>query len=148
MTGGHSMSFEQLINKNSLPASHLFRYLQIRHFIKSCLSTFADIPRHNTIENITNVRRGSKRAVAILYQTLISHESTSTDRSRTRSRCSVNARHNLIQFKVIHRLHYSKVKVSQMYPSVSALCNKCKNQEGTLRHQYWTCPSLILVFCI
>ena len=29
-----------------------------------------------------------------------------------------------------------------MYPNVSALCNKCRNQAGTLTHQLWTCPSL------
>ena len=57
-------------------------------------------------------------------------------------RCSINARHKLIQFKITHRLHYSKLKVNKMYPNVSALCNKCKNQVGTLTHQLWTCPSL------
>ena len=107
--------------------------------------------------------QAEKGAVAILYQSLINHSPPSTDRLRTEwetelgipltekfwdsclmniHRSSVNARHNLIQFKVIHRLHYSKVKVSKMYPSLSAFCNKCKNQKGTLTHQFWTCPNL------
>lgn len=29
-----------------------------------------------------------------------------------------------------------------MYPNVSGLCNMCKNQEGTLTHQFRTCPKL------
>ncbi len=33
--------------------------------------------------------------------------------------CSVNSRHQLIQFKVIHRLHYTKTKLHKMFSSVS-----------------------------
>lgn len=58
------------------------------------------------------------------------------------NRCSINARHNRIQFQIIHRLHYLKQKVNKMYTNISALCTKCKNQVGTLTHQLWTCPCL------
>lgn len=55
---------------------------------------------------------------------------------------SVNARHNLVQFKVIHRLHYSKVKLHKIFPDTSPLCERCKQDEGTLTHLFWTCPKL------
>lgn len=61
--------------------------------------------------------------------------------SRIRS-CSVNVRHQLIQFKVLHRLHYSKTKLHRIYPSISPLCDRCKSAEGSLAHLFWTCPSL------
>lgn len=48
------------------------------------------------------------------------------------------ARHNLIQFKVIHRLHYSKLNHHKTYPTISPLCNKCKMLEGTLLYSLWS----------
>ncbi len=56
--------------------------------------------------------------------------------------CSVNSRHQLIQFKVIHRLHYTKTKLHKMFSSVSPFCDKCKVMEDTTAHAFWYCPSL------
>ncbi len=56
--------------------------------------------------------------------------------------CSVNSRHQLIQFKVIHRLHYTKTKLHKMFSSVSPFCDKCKVTEDTTAHACWYCPSL------
>lgn len=58
--------------------------------------------------------------------------------------CSTNTRHRLIQFKVVHRLHYSRTKLNRIYPSVPALCHRCSAAEGTLAHLFWFCPRL---FC-
>ena len=54
----------------------------------------------------------------------------------------MNARHNLVQFKVIHRLHYSKVKLHKIFPDTSPLCETFKQEEGTLTHLFWTYPKL------
>lgn len=56
--------------------------------------------------------------------------------------CSVNARLQLIQFKVIHRLHYSKAKVHTFFTQTSPLCDRCKIANCTLAHQFWLCPIL------
>lgn len=56
--------------------------------------------------------------------------------------CSVNVRHQLIQFKVMHRLHFSKTKLHRIYPNISPLCDRCKSAEGSLAHLFWTCPNL------
>lgn len=40
-----------------------------------------------------------------------------------------NARHHLIQFKIIHRLHYSKVKLSKNYQDLSSICDKSTTQK-------------------
>lgn len=47
-----------------------------------------------------------------------------------------------IQFKVLHRLHYSCTKLHSFYFSVSPTCSKCKSAEGTLGHLSWLCPKL------
>ena len=55
---------------------------------------------------------------------------------------SINARHRLIQFKAVHRLYYTKSRLNAIYPDISPLCDKCKQDTGTLTHQLWLCPSL------
>ena len=54
--------------------------------------------------------------------------------------CSINSRHGLIRFKVIHRFHYSKARLHTFYSLVSPLCDKCKSKDGTLLHLFWGCP--------
>ena len=39
-------------------------------------------------------------------------------------KCSINSRYHLIQFKVIHRLHYSKTKLYRIFESVSPTCDR------------------------
>uniref|UniRef100_A0A3B3H857 Uncharacterized protein n=1 Tax=Oryzias latipes TaxID=8090 RepID=A0A3B3H857_ORYLA len=46
----------------------------------------------------------------------------------------------MIQFKVLHRLHYSKTKLNKIFPAVSAICDRCKTSE--LGHLFWFCPLL------
>ncbi len=55
---------------------------------------------------------------------------------------SLCARHCLIQFKVVHRAHISKAKLSSIYPDISPYCVKCKHVEASLIHMYWSCSSL------
>lgn len=57
-------------------------------------------------------------------------------------RSSICARHSLIQFKVVHRLHLSKAKLAKMYPSVDPTCSRCKQSPATLAHMFWLCPRL------
>lgn len=55
---------------------------------------------------------------------------------------SINARLCLIQFKIVHRLHYSREKINKIYPESSPLCEKCMAERGTLLHSYALCPTL------
>lgn len=41
---GHFASFAQLQDKYSIPNSHFFRYLQIRHYVKQTFENFESIP--------------------------------------------------------------------------------------------------------
>ena len=68
---------------------------------------------------------------------------------RNIQKCSVNTRHNLIQYKVLHRLHYSQEKLHKFYPDVPPTCNRCKSSIGTLAHSFWACSKLYLFWkCI
>lgn len=57
-------------------------------------------------------------------------------------RCSNNARHCLIQFKILHRLHYSKERLHKIYPEISPLCDRCLVAEDTLLHSFILCPKV------
>ncbi len=57
-------------------------------------------------------------------------------------RSSICARHGLIQFKVIHRLHWSKQKLSKIFPDVDPSCDRCGQVPALLAHMFWSCPKL------
>ena len=52
------------------------------------------------------------------------------------------ARLALIQFKVLHRAHYSKAKLAEIYPGADASCSRCSFSPANLTHSFWSCPSL------
>lgn len=52
------------------------------------------------------------------------------------------ARLALIQFKVLHRVHYSKAKLAEIYPGADASCARCSFSPANLTHSFWSCPSL------
>ena len=55
---------------------------------------------------------------------------------------SVCMRHCVIQFKVVHRLHYSKERLSRIYPELNPKCDRCTRETADLFHMFWSCPKL------
>ncbi len=132
---GTCSSFEQLKQYCALV---FFCYLQVRDFVRKHISDF-DV--FNLNPTIVNVHAGASVTVSIFSKLLVEKVDNNTllifmktFGLRNVHTCSVNARHSLIQFKVIHRLRYSKLKLHQIYPTISPLCNKCETLEGTLFH--------------
>ena len=62
-----------------------------------------------------------------------------TERVSSSSSCS---RLSLIQFKVFHRMHYSRTKLAKIYPDITDNCNRCSQSPGNLSHMFWSCPKL------
>lgn len=54
---------------------------------------------------------------------------------------SICVRHGLLQFKIIHRLHYSRSKLARIFPEIDPTCSRCHREEATLGHIFWTCPA-------
>lgn len=125
---GHFPSFQQLRVKFNLPNSHFFRFLQLRHFIKASIPQFDLIPRNSVLDSFVSVEPYTRGAVSRFYRALLDIYSPSSDSFREQwqeelgvdvtddvwQECiqniycsSINARHNLIQFKVVYRLHFS-----------------------------------------
>lgn len=61
---------------------------------------------------------------------------------------SINARLQLIQLRVLHRLHYFKEKINKIYPNVSDIRDRFNFSKGTLGHTFWFCPKIVPFFKI
>lgn len=161
--GGTFSSFEQLKQNYNLTPSNFFRYLQIRDFVRKHIKDFETERLDPTLDTIVNLHPGSIGNVSNLYKLLLGKVDSNTDKIRQDwedemgisisddrwdeclsnvHSCSVNARHHLIQYKVIHRLHYSKSKLHKIFPTISSCCNKCNVSTGTLFHSLWACSKL------
>lgn len=55
---------------------------------------------------------------------------------------SSSSRYWLIQFKIVHRVHFTKAKLAKIYPSINPACDRCKQAPATLIHMFWTCSAL------
>lgn len=52
------------------------------------------------------------------------------------------ARLALIQFKVLHRVHFSKSRLSVLYPELEDKCDKCRSSPCHFSHMFFLCPVL------
>lgn len=159
--GNHFASFAQLQNKFVLPSGHFYRYLQVRHFVRQSLTQFEQLqPQHNFYELL---RKPSTSKHLISQFVSLFYKATPSAHIKDAwvndigidipvelwvralggiKSCSINARLQLIQYKVIHRLYYSKAKLNKIFPSVSPMCDRCKTNIGTLGHLFYMCPVL------
>lgn len=62
-------------------------------------------------------------------------------KSRAEQVHSYSINSSLIQFKVIHRTHYSKTKLHRYNPR-SPICDKCSLGEANLLHSLTLCPKI------
>lgn len=61
------------------------------------------------------------------------------DRIHSSSTC---LRHKVIQFKIVHRLHWSKTRLSKVIPTIDLVCDRCGIATATLSHMFWSCSEL------
>lgn len=152
---------------NNLPRSHFFRYLQIRDFVRKHLPTFGNA-KPSTFDGSMKMCPTSDKLVSRLYGAFQSVSTPSTDAIKAKweeeletdisvadwedslvyiHTCSINSRHRLIQFKVLHRLHYSTTKLHRIFPGTSPMCDKCQAEQGTLLHCFALCSNLYGYWC-
>lgn len=156
-------SFANLSSRYGLPISHLFRYFQIRNFVAKCFPNFPSLPSEQQWETMLSFIPHHRGTISKLYDTILSfsnhsnvklkcaweeelgmqiHEESweqAIERVRTSTSC---ARLGLIQFKVIHRAHFSKSRLSELYPEVENKCDKCHGSPCHLSHMFFLCPKL------
>ena len=47
-----------------------------------------------------------------------------------------------MQCKLLHRVYYTKARLSRIYKDVSPECYRCRQAPADLIHTFWLCPSL------
>lgn len=161
-SNGTFVTFDYLLNQFGIPWSHFFRYLQLRSFVSSQLKGFPSLP-DSLLDKIFKVLPWSKETIGKIYSLLsldnlklldilkskwekeLNIEMTdemwqvAIDGIHTSSTCQ---RQRVIQFKVVHRLHWSKVKLPEIQSNVDDVCNRCCVESGTLSHMFWSCSKL------
>lgn len=48
----------------------------------------------------------------------------------------------IIPFEILHRLHWSKVRLNKIKHNFDSTCDQCRLETGSLIHMFWTCSRL------
>lgn len=159
---GTFLSFQELQQNYGLHSNNFFRYLQIRDYVKSNTQVYRS-RESEILDECLNKHPNTEKLIAYIYNTLLNNEVPPSEPYRYKweneighpitkdmwdeslqqiHQCSLNARHTLIQFKVLHRLHYSKLKLNRIFPQISPICDKCLHLEANLTHTFANCIKL------
>lgn len=55
---------------------------------------------------------------------------------------SICLRHTFTQFKIVHRLHWSKTRLAKIISDIDSTCDRYYVESATLTHMFWSCPTL------
>ena len=157
-------SFAQLSLNFQLPKTHLFRYFQIRDFVQKNFKGFPAAPTETLLDRILQTNPHNKGVISSLYARIIDsappedlsvrqqweidmgYKFDDEDWTEVLNRIhssSICARHSLIQLKFIHRVYWTKARLSKINPDIDPICDRCRQAPATLMHMFWLCPTLI-----
>lgn len=155
-------SFEEIAQRFNIPRSHFYRYLQIRSFISSDITQFPSQPPDTLLASINNVP-SSRRKIGSICSLLMRESMTNLNSLKNEwekdlgidisesiwskmvqgiHKSSICMKHAVMQFKIFHRLHWTKVKLSQFTPNIDPMCDRCRQAQATLIHMFWECPKI------
>lgn len=156
-------SFDSLCSKFNIPSSHLFRYLQVHHFVHAKFDSIPRPPQESLWERLLKLSPAQRGLISEIYQNTMSLNRDTVSKSKTRwegelgmdlaedwwemaldrvNSSSSCARLCLIQLKILHRAHLSKSKLHEIYPDSDPNCDRCGSPQVDLSHMFWSCPKL------
>lgn len=160
--GNTFISFESLRKDFTLPQVHFFRYLQARSFAREHYP-FPHLSDNDLLDRILGCDSTLKGNISFIYNIILNFSMPSTEKTRcaweqdlgvqisaqtwegsldfihTSSPC---LRHNLIQFKILHRLHFCRDQLAAVYPNTDPHCLRCQQGIATTGHMFWSCQAL------
>lgn len=160
---GTFATFDALSTKFDLQRSDLFRYLQIRQFVRTISPCFPNLPPKKGIDIILQTPTHHRGLISRIYNSITSFNKVTLDKIRADwvEELGINisdatwddalyrvngstscARLGLIQCKVLHRIHYSRARLSRIYSNVSETCERCHVAKADLAHMFWSCNKL------
>lgn len=145
-------------------SSDFFQYFQLHDFSRTHSPAFPQVPNSSGIDLALKARVLPKGQVSFLYDLLFTTNDAVINKIKAdrqfelqtnlsedfwiKALGAVNsssscARLSLIQFKVLHRLHYSKHKLSRIFPNtIDERCSRCSQILCNLTHMFWSCSKL------
>lgn len=156
-------SFQNLKDKHALSGIDQFRYFQVRHFVQARFPAFPHLPPRLPWDRCLETLPNQRGIISQMYNHLMSLDThtllktklaweaelgseltdefwdAAVDRIHSSTSC---ARLGLIQFKVLHRIHFSKARLAEIYPNVDNRCDRCNNTPADLSHMFYFCPKL------
>lgn len=156
------MSFDNLKEKFGIPQTHMFKYFQIRSFIRSRWQSY-QCPPLSVIEKLVTSDPYAKGKISTLYKTLSETSLESSDYKRRawiedlqrditvddwEKACyqaqtlSINSRLKLIQYNWLMRTYITPEKLNKFNSNIPDNCIKCRTEKGTLFHCIWKCKHL------
>lgn len=160
---GSLKSFADLRSEFDIPNQDFYKYLQLRHYITTLEKAGQMSFTLSTIEEIIVNSTKLKGKISVIYGALLDHNSSSLISLRTvwqkdleqdlddelwDNMCNnvfVSLSCNKIieqNYKFMHRMYLTPVRLSKMYPNVSSKCHRCKTCTGSLIHVFWNCKEL------
>uniref|UniRef100_A0A3B3V2X0 Reverse transcriptase zinc-binding domain-containing protein n=1 Tax=Poecilia latipinna TaxID=48699 RepID=A0A3B3V2X0_9TELE len=160
-------SFDQLSEFYDLHRHSFFKYLQIRHWIKSqSLEIFPDKPEETLLESclLDPKRITTKGLISCVYR-MVLDSSPTYNKYSTKSKwesdlnCKyddknwsgllnssqtilISTKHRQIQFNIFHRTYYTPYRLNKMNANITNRCHRCKTSVGDLLHMLWNCVHL------
>lgn len=125
-----------------MPRTHFFRYLQVRNFVRTKSNSFPSLPQELQWESLFELSPTQKGLISVIYQRIMSLNNETLPKLKSKwegelgmvlaadwwtlalarvNSTSSCARLSLIQLKVVHRAHFSKSKLHEIYPDVTAI---------------------------
>lgn len=156
------MSFDSLKRKFAIPQTHLFKYFQIRSFIRSRLQSY-QCPPLSILEDMATANPNSKGNISKIYKKLVHSSVESSNDKRLAwaddlqtditeqewgracsqaQKISINSRFRLLQYNWLMRIYITPEKLNKFNPDIPDTCIKCGKERGTLYHCLWDCECM------
>ena len=155
---GKFLSYGEMRQIWNIPESYAFRYRQLSHAI---IAQFPEGTPQLMESEVEQMIKGGKRTISKFYGYLINI--TPYDISKLKENWKkeapglknweevwrfplqilVSLRDKLIQYKIIHRSHYTPYKLHRISPSNSQNCWRCVVEPGDFIHIFWLCPKIV-----
>ena len=160
---GTFASFNDLCVKFNLPQSHMFRYFQAQNYARTHFTSFPQSPAGSLITEILSLPM-ARCKISVLYDLTSSSNMSPLERVKSgwerelgfgltdgwwrEALIRVNstsscARLSLIQFKVLHKIHFTRNRLSRLFPGTNDICDRCGLSPADHVHMFFSCPKLV-----
>ena len=155
-------TFYDLRVKYNLPQSHMFRYFQGRNYAHTHLTSYPQSPMGSLITEVLSLSI-ARCKISVLFDLISSSNVSSlvrvrdswerelgfnlTDEWWKEALIRVNstsscARLSLIQFKVLHKIHFTKNRLSRLFPGTNDICDRCGLSPADHVHTFFFLPQV------